>query len=192
MSTGRRPMRSIEVKELMVPLAEYATVSEDASLSQAVLALEAAQRNVEAGREKHRAVLVVDRGGRVVGELAQVDILRGLEPRYGELDKLTETSRFGFSPDFIKSMLDQYGLWRKPLDQVCKKASDIKVKTIMVTPGEGEYIEEEATLDEAVHRIVMGRHQSLLVRRGADIVGVLRLSDVFQKICGIVKACGLA
>lgn len=184
-------MKSIKVKELMVPLAEYATVSEDASLSEAVQALEAAQRNVEAGRERHRAVLVIDGGGRVVGKLAQVDVLRGLEPRYEEVEKLTETSRFGFSPDFLKSMLDQYGLWRKPLDQICRKASEIRVKAIMVTPGEGEYIQDEATLDEAIHQIVMGRHQSLLVRRGGDIVGILRLSDVFQKICEMIRACGL-
>ncbi len=185
-------MKSIKVKDLMVPLAGYATVSEDAALSEAVQALEEAQRNVEAGREKHKAVLVLDDRGRVVGKLAQVDVLRGLEPRYRDVDKLTETSRFGFSPDFLKSMLDQYGLWRKPLDQICKKASEIKVKEIMVLPGEGEYIQDEATLDEAIHQIVMGGHHSLLVRHGEGIVGVLRLSDVFHKICEMIKACGLS
>jgi hypothetical protein len=35
----------------------------------------------------------------------------------------------------------------------------------------------------------MGRHQSLLVTRGEEIVGVLRLSDVFKKICDSIKAC---
>jgi hypothetical protein len=37
----------------------------------------------------------------------------------------------------------------------------------------------------------MGRHQSLLVRRGSDVVGILRLSDVFKKICDEMKACKL-
>ena len=38
-------MKSYTVKELMVPLSEYATVSEDATLYEAVLSLEEAQEN---------------------------------------------------------------------------------------------------------------------------------------------------
>ena len=45
------------VKELMVPLADYATVSEDATLREALLTMEEAQKRVEAGSEKHRAIL---------------------------------------------------------------------------------------------------------------------------------------
>ncbi|HAA05016.1 MAG TPA: CBS domain-containing protein, partial [Syntrophobacteraceae bacterium] len=57
-------MQSIKVEKLMVPLAEYATVSEEATLNEAVLALDTAQKSVEGDREKHRAVLVLDPQGR--------------------------------------------------------------------------------------------------------------------------------
>ena len=40
-------MKSYSVKELMVPLSEYATVTENATLYDAVLALEEAQENFE-------------------------------------------------------------------------------------------------------------------------------------------------
>ena len=57
-------MRAYVVKDLMVPLEEYATVSEDASLLDAVLALETAQRNFDQARYRHRALLVLDENKR--------------------------------------------------------------------------------------------------------------------------------
>jgi predicted transcriptional regulator len=86
-------------------------------------------------------------------------------------------------------MIESYGLWRKPLEGLCRKAAELKVKHIMHAPAEVEFVGEDATLDTAIHLLVMGRHQSLLVTRGEEIVGVLRLSDVFKKICDNIKAC---
>jgi CBS domain-containing protein len=182
-------MQSIKVAELMVPLAEYATVAEEATLREAVSALDEAQKHVEEDREKHRAVLVLDKKGRVVGRLDQWTVLWALEPRYKQMGDLRETSRYGFSPDFLRSMIESYGLWRKPLEGLCRKAAEITVKDIMHTPAEAEYVGEGASLDTAIHLLVMGHHQHLLVTRGEDIVGVLRLSDVFKKICDNIKAC---
>jgi CBS domain-containing protein len=182
-------MRSIKVEELMVPLAEYATVSEEATLSEAVYAIETAQKSVEGEREGPRAILVLDSKGRVVGKLDQWTVLWAIEPRYKQMGNLRETSRYGFSPDFLRSMIESYGLWRKPLEGLCRKAAEIKVKDIMHTPTEGEYVAADDSLDTAIHLLVMGRHQSLLVTQGEEIVGVLRLSDVFQKISDNIKAC---
>jgi CBS domain-containing protein len=184
-----KAMQSIKVKELMVPLSEYATVSDEATLIEAVLALETAQKHVEMDREKHRAVLVLDQTGRVVGKLDQWSVLWALEPRYKQMGNLRDTSRYGFSPEFLKSMIETYGLWRNPLDGLCKKAAAMKTKEIMHTPAAGEYIAEDASLDAAIHLLVMGRHQSLLVRRGDEIVGILRLSDIFRRICDGIKLC---
>jgi predicted transcriptional regulator len=61
----------------------------------------------------------------------------------------------------------------------------------MVTPTPKERIAEESSLQEAVHQLIVGNHQSLLVTRDSEIVGVLRLTDVFSKICGLIKACRL-
>ena len=41
---------------------------------------------------------------------------------------------------------------------------------------------EDATLDEAIHLLVMGHQQSLLVKRDKTIVGILRLTDVFSAV----------
>lgn len=184
-------MKQYQVQDLMVPLREYATVSVDATLYEAVVALEEAQQKFDQQRERHRAILVLDQKQQVVGKLSQIDVLRCLEPKYEEIGDLKAISRYGFSREFVKSMLTGYGLWEKPLQDICRKAARKKVQDIMDTPGEGEYVPAEATLDEAIHQLVMGHHQSLLVTRNQDIVGILRLSDVFREICKAIKACNI-
>jgi CBS domain-containing protein len=59
----------------------------------------------------------------------------------------------------------------------------------MYTPTEGEYVSEDATLAVAIHQLVVGHHQSLLVTRGDQIVGILRLTDVFAAIFHKMKTC---
>ena len=59
----------------------------------------------------------------------------------------------------------------------------------MYKPSEGEYVKEEASLNEGIHQLIVGHHQSLLVTRDKEIVGVLRLSDVFREICHMIKTC---
>jgi CBS domain-containing protein len=184
-------MQSIKVGELMVPLAEYATVSEDATLNEAVLALEKAQQHVEEGREKHRAVLVLDNKGHVVGKIDQWTVLWAIEPRYKQIGDIRETSRYGFSPEFLRSMVENVGLWQKPLENLCRKAAEISVKGIMQVLTAGEFIPKDASLDQALHQMVMGRHASLLVKKGDSVVGILRQSDVFKEICDRMKACGI-
>jgi CBS domain-containing protein len=186
-------MKTIKVKDLMVPLEEYATVPEDATLFEAVAALEEAQNKLDRTRYKylHRSILVYDKNSQIVGKISQHDVLRALEPAYLELGDPGRLSRAGFSPQFLKSMLEHQPLWQSPLRDICSKAANIKVKKFMHTPTEGEYIGETATLEEATHHLIMGHHHSLLVTRGKDIVGVLRLVDVFGEIFGIMKTCVL-
>ena len=181
-------MQTRKVKELMVPLEEYATVSEESSLYEAVLALEEAQAKFRKDRYKHRAILVYDKNRNIVGKLSQLDVIKGLESGYKNLD-LSGVKHTGFSPEFIRSLIKTYDLWSKPLEEVCRKAPSIKVKEIMYTPTEGEYVREDATLNEAIHQLVMGKHQSLLVTTGEKIVGILRLTDVFLEIGEVMKAC---
>ncbi len=185
-------MNRIKVRELMTPLTEYATVSAEATLSEAVLALEQAQAKVDQDREKHKAVLVFDADDHIIGKLSQWDIIKGLEPNYKKIGEFHESSRYGFTTDFIRSMLTNYDLWRKPLEDICKKAAAVTVREIMSTPGPGEYVEADATLNEAIHQLVVGQHASLLVTEGSKIVGILRLSDVFKEVCDRIKACKMA
>lgn len=182
-------MEKMKVKELMVPIAEYATVSDESTLYEAITALEDAQRHVETGREKHRAILVVDKKGNVVGKIDQWTVLWGIEPRYKHLGDIRDTSRYGFSPEFLKSIIQSNGLWQKPLENLCRKAAEIKVKEIMRELTPTEFVSAEASIDEALHLMVMGRHASLIVKNETGINGILRQSDIFKEICERIREC---
>ena len=181
----------ITVEELMVPVEEYATVSEDASLFEAVVGLEQGQENiVQSGRlYLHRAILVYDKHSKVVGKISQLDVLRALEPKYKDLGDTRAMSRAGLSATFLKSMMENMAFCDTSLSDMCGKAARIKVKDFMHKPEEGEQVATDASLCEAIHMLVMGHHQKLLVSKNSEIVGVLRLSDVFMKVFEMMKQC---
>ena len=184
-------MKSYTIRDLMVPLSEYATVPEEATLYEAVLALETAQENFEDKhtRYRHRAILVLDKSGNVVGKLSHLDVLRSLEPKYHDLIKGEGSHRYGFSKHFMESMLADFRLFNDPLEDICAKAGEKNVKEFMYTPTEAEYVPEDASLDVAIHQLVLGHHQSLIVSRGDKILGVLRLTDVFAAVFHKMKEC---
>ena len=186
------------VKQIMVPLADYATVPDSATLQQAVLALEQARLRFGEGRYPHQALLVLDPADAVVGKLSQMDVIHALDPRLGvgpRVDRLVARfraiSRYGFGDEFIQDMVDKASIADRPLDDLCRKAAELRVRDIMYTPGGDDYVAEEATLDEAVRHLARGHHHSLLVTgQGGRVVGVLRLTDVFALVSAAIRACG--
>lgn len=185
-------MKNHRIKDIMVPLAEYAVIDEDARMFEAILALEAAQEDFDRSRYRHRAILVRNGEGRIVGKIDQADFLRALEPRYEEIQSSNpEMVRGGFSRKFLKSLMETYRLFDRPLSDICRKVGAAKAADFMRRPTDGEFIDEDATLDEAVHLLTLGGHQSLLVARGEEIAGILRLTDVFSVVVDAVKACEL-
>jgi CBS domain-containing protein len=183
-------MKKKLVNELMVPLAKYASVSQEATLFEAVLALEKAQEKFDQSRYRHRAVLIYDNDEEnIVGKVSQLDVMRALEPKYEAMGIPGSLSRFGLTQRFQETMLEELRFWDKPMDDICRKASRIKIKEFMYTPSEGEYINDDTTLDRAINQLVMGHHQSLLVLKDDKIVGILRATDVFMEIVRVMKAC---
>lgn len=182
-------MKTYNVKDLMVPLSEYATVDEDTTLFEAVIALENAQMKYSNSPYAHRAILILDKEKKVIGKISQLDVLRALEPKYVEMQGIDGLSRHGMSKQFSKSLKVQYKLFESPMNDICKIAGQKIVRDFMYTPTEGEYVSEDETLDEAIHQLVIGQHQSLLVTRGEEIVGVLKLTDVFAAIFHVMKQC---
>ncbi|MCP4622587.1 MAG: CBS domain-containing protein [bacterium] len=180
-------MKTITVKELMVPLEAYATVPQEATLREAVLALEKAQMTLDPSLHKHRAILVLDEGGKVVSKITMKNILLALEPNYGKVEGMGVLERSGFSPDLIRDMLETNALWAEPLQFFGERAAQLKVSDFIHAPAEDEYIDENATLGEATHQLIVQPYLSLLVTSGDEVVGILRLSDVFTKICDIIR-----
>ena len=184
-------MNDFRVKELMVPLSEYATVPKGSTLFEAVLALEKAQEEFDHTKYKHRGVLILNKKKRVIGKLGQLDVLRALEPKDEDPSEIKELSQFGFSSNFVHKLLKQRRMRARPLKDLCSKASKLRVEDFMQTPSEGEIIEQEASLEMAIMQLVTGHHISLLVTRDKEIIGVLRLTDAFAAVFHTMKECEL-
>jgi CBS domain containing-hemolysin-like protein len=184
-------MSSRKVKEVMIPLTEYATISQEATLYQAVLALEETYAHTDQQKHKHRALLVYDGDKRIVGKLSHLSILRALDPKFQDVGDVNMLTRFGFGPAFLRNITRDFELLQKPLDDICKKAAKITVRKIMQIPTKEEYIEQEASINEGIHLLAIGRFQSLLVKQGEEVVGVLRLSDAYHIILEMMKKCEL-
>lgn len=186
-------MNKSKVSDLMIKLDEYATVPADASLFEAVAALEAAQESFSRNLYRHRSILVIDYQNQVVGRMSMRDVLESLEPGYRNRD--CDPMRMGqYACSYIKALRVQKNLWEKPLDDICRKAGQLIVAEVMETPTEGEYIEADASLNDAIHLFVVGHHQCLLVTDpgGENVVGVLRLADCFEEVYAAMKSCRLS
>lgn len=184
-------MKNFIVKDLMVPITEYATVPEKATLFEAVLALEKAQEQFQQNRYSHRAVLVMDKNSRVIGKLSQMDFLSALEPKDENLERIRQFKQFGFSRKAVALQQEEYLKTSPPILDIYAKTAKMSVTHFMQRLTEGEYVDENATLDMALHQLTAESNLSLLVTRGTDIVGVLRLADVFAAVYHTMKATQL-
>ncbi|MCG8564049.1 MAG: CBS domain-containing protein [Desulfobacterales bacterium] len=184
-------MKDRKVSQLMIPLSDYATVEASDTLGHAINALKAAQTDTRFVH-KHRAVLVLDQDKNIVGKLGIREILKALEPKYmqfahPETSNIVGLSRFGFSVDFLNSLLDRFELWSESLDELVAQAASRKVVDIMYTPTDGEFVSHDAPVAEAVHQFIIGCHQSLLVQNDQKVIGILRLTDIIDLVCDIME-----
>lgn len=182
-------MKTKHVKDLMIPISDYATVHEDANMAEAIQALENEKKSYGDAPYRHQSLVVIDSNQHVVGRLSQVDMMHALEPRYSELGESRWIGRTVLSKKVLITLREQFELWEQPLEVMCQAVCSAKVKDYMQEPTEGEFVSETDTLNVAAHRIVMGRHHSLLVTRGRVIIGILRSTDLFNVLYDMMSDC---
>jgi len=182
-------MKSRQIKELMVPIEDYATIHEDATIAEAIRALESANKRHGDKPYRHQSLVVIDANRHVVGRLSQVDIMHAMEPRYTELGDARWIGRSVLSRQVLVTLREKFQLWERPLEDLCGVVQNVKVREFMQIPTEGEIVSETDTMNVAMHRIVMGRHHSLLVTRDKEIVGILRSTDLFNSLYDMMAEC---
>lgn len=188
-------MTELTVRHLMVPRNQYATIGADDTLGEAVVALREAQKleqSLDPGRHRDRAILVVDEFQKVIGKLSMLNILRGFLPSYererGAKASLKAAARIGSARAFLDAQEARAVRWKKPLEDIAGTAARIRVRHLLRPFAAGETIDEDGTLDAAVRQMVAGRFQSLMVTRDGEIVGILRLTDVYEEIARLLRA----
>ena len=188
-------MTELTVRQLMVPRNQYATIGADDTLGEAVVALREAQKleqSLDPGRHRDRAILVVDEFQKVIGKLSMLNILRGFLPNYererGAKASLKAAARIGSARAFLDAQEARAVLWKRPLEDIVGTAARIRVRHLLRPFAAGETIDVDGTLDAAVRQMVAGRFQSLMVTRDGEIVGILRLTDVYEEIARLLRA----
>lgn len=177
-------MEQKKVRDLMLSLDEYATIHGDKTIKEALSVLGEAQQDLTPDRHLHRALLVLNEAGDVEGKLSYWAILRSLEPKYLKYKDETALARAGLPEEFIQSMKKTFSLFVGGLDQMCRAAGTIKAKDAMVPIGES--IDEDTLLTVAIHQMVLTHALSIPVTRYGKVVGILRQSDVFKDVAGVI------
>ena len=177
-----------KVKELMVSLGEYALVNENSTLLDALDKMAFASKStVISHGHQARAVLVNNDKGDVVGVMGHMDFLRAIEPKYNLLGDLEVLARAHIHTEMLDSMSELLGFWRGSLDNLCRRAAMIEVKYLMRPIRES--INEEAPITEAIHKMIMWQAMRVLVTRSEkEVIGVLRLSDLYSEVTGRMKS----
>ena len=148
-------MEEKHLMDIMIPLKDYAVVSQDATIQEALKITEESYKRLSPEKYKHQGILVKDAEGNIVGKLTQADILRGLVQDYKVSDK-TFLGR-------------------------CKALRDKEVQEFMTTTAISVDANEE--LVHALLILQTSGHRGLLVTgEGKKPIGMLRLTDIYQLV----------
>ena len=77
------------------------------------------------------------------------------------------------------------------MEDLCKKAAELKVENFMHISAEDEFIDHKATLDMAIDQLVQEKLLSLMVTQDDNTIGILRLADVFAAVYHTMAECSI-
>ena len=173
------PGEDRRVRDVMVPLHEYTTVSDAATVQEAVERL----RESFVGRPVtdslmetgHRSVLVLDSEGQVAGLLTIIDLLRSIMPAYLSAPKPSLADSIRYSPMF----------WAGMFTRETEALADTPVGRVMSPPPPA--IRAAANLMDAAYEMVRSGHRRMVVMDGDRLVGMIREQDLFFEMERIVQ-----
>ncbi len=174
-----------KVKDLMLSLKEYATISKEETIKDALIELNRSQLDLTEGKHHHRAILVLDENKKVVGKLTHWSILKSLEPKIFKDSDQNLLLRSRLSKENINKIEEEFASISTSLSKMCKEASSKKVSEAMVKVTEN--IDEKASATEAIRLLVSAHSQSTLVTKNGKVVGILRLVDVFEEVAKQIR-----
>jgi hypothetical protein len=168
------------VKDLMLALSEYAVVDESATVLDALRALQRSQDRLPPDRQPHRAVLVRNESGEIIGKLHHFAFLRALVPDRKAMATRELMDRAGVGDDLRESSMQMLDLLTADLLDVCERLRHMGVREVCsaITTS----VDENTLLLDATARFLQHQTLSLLVTRRGRTVGILRLSDFIDEL----------
>jgi CBS domain-containing protein len=159
-------MITTRIKDILIPLAEYPNIRDNAILRDAFAALQ----KCHAANRAYRHVLVLDETDHLVGQLGMHDLLRGLLPEF-----LQEHGHYeGAHADYHGLAL----IWQETFATQCRDMADKPVLPYMGTVKNRVKVDDPLTL--AAYFMATSSASILPVTEGKRVIGVVRLLDVFN------------
>jgi CheY-like chemotaxis protein len=169
-----KPAQERLVRDVMVPITDYTTITGEQSVGEAVRKLRESfslaactSRLMETG---HRSIIVFDRQGNLQGLLAIVDLLQAIMPSYLSAPKPSTADAIQYSPMFWRGAFNrEVGLLAK------RPVSEIMSPAPMT-------IDADTNLMEAAYIMVTNKLRRMVVMQGGKVLGVVREQDLFFEI----------
>ncbi len=176
------------VKDLMTAFSEMPVVDENANLFEALLQIGVAWTDRSSGARSPVA-LVVNEESRVIGFLECKNLLLAFQPGYLELVEAAGPRRI--SPSKIGFEIEKSGLLEEALEDLCKKAAEIPIRSALTMPGQDRITGSEVSISQAAFRMAVSGLDYLFVAGGDGLEGIITLTDLMRHICETVRACRL-
>ena len=169
------------VQEVMIPVEQYPSVRDNATLREAIAKIEEAQLEVERRKSLPRVLLVFDEINVLVGTVRRRDIMRGLEPKY-LLSKPLEYKKKLFDIDVDPNLaeLSYDRVVRGIREQADRPVSDV------MNPIEA-ILDADDHVMKAVQAMVALDVNLIPVLQDGQLVGVVRSVDVFHDLAQLLK-----
>lgn len=174
------------LREIMVPIAEYATISVDSPLKAAVLKLQKVYCDAETGKcteAGHRTCLVLDNDSKLVGILDSQTILKTLIPEISSSfsDKLSSLEISVALSEGNTASREEItaNLAERVLLHGEKRVGDMMLKV------RGKGLQADDFLVQGLKTMHRLKVTVMPIYEGDKLVGVLRDSDLFLTVAGI-------
>ena len=82
-----------------------------------------------------------------------------------------------------------FALWVEPSKTICERSGTSLVSEAVHIPEDNEYIQEQDSIERALHLYVMGAEQPLIVKDGDKVTGMLRFGDLFEVVRENLLSC---
>lgn len=168
------------VKDIAVPLSEYAVVEQGATLREALEVLRDSQALVPPGRQPHRAILVRDARGEIIGKVHYFAFLRALAPERKARMTPGYMERAGLDDSLLESSMHMLDFLTGEMVDIEERARSVTVDEVCTTSTVS--IDEDQSISHAVSTFLAHQTLSLLVTRAGRTVAILRLSDLFDEL----------
>jgi predicted transcriptional regulator len=169
------------VRDIMIPIDQYPSIRDRASLRDAIAVMKSAQLEVGLRKSLPRVLLVFDEIQVAVGYLRRRDIMRGLEPKFLVSQPMDYRKKlFDIAVDPNLSELSHDRVVKEIREQAERPVSDVMcpIETIFdANDSVMKAVYEMVSLDLALIPVVEKGH----------LVGVIRSVDVFQELTKLLE-----